>query len=116
MVGLLGWEKGIVGKEPPPQEPRDGDRSDGDRAAEYPYPAIVPIPQFEKAADTLGLCRQERRVTMGRVLHYSLGDIAIRLELSPHTVKQYDDRARRRAHCADCGELVRRVLALAFSA
>jgi len=88
---------------------------DSDRAG-YPYPAIVPIPQFEKAADTLGLCRQERRVAMERVLRYSLSDIATRLKLSPHTVKQYDGKARRRARCADCGELVRRVLALVFSA
>ena len=85
-------------------------------AEEYPYPQILPLDLFEAAADELGLSRQQRRVAMGRLLHYSHHEIADRLSISPATAKDHDRAARHRAGCEDCGELTRRMLALMFSA
>ena len=82
--------------------------------AEYPYPPILPLVIFEAVADELGLCRQQRRTTMGRVLNYSLPEIAGRMELSFGTVRDYDRAARNRALCEDGGELARLVLSFMF--
>ena len=83
--------------------------------ADYPYPRILPLAKFEAVADELGLCRQQRRVTMGRVLNYPLPEVARRMELSLGTVRDYDRAARERALCQDGGELVRLVHFLMFS-
>ena len=83
--------------------------------ADYPYPRILPLATFEAVVDELGLCRQQRRITMGQVLNYSLPEIARRMELSFGTVRDYDRAARERALCKDGGELVRLVLSLMFS-
>lgn len=92
-----------------------GDKRGTTESTIYPYPQILPLDRFDSVADELGLCRQERRVTMGRVLHFSLPDIAQRMKLSLSTVRGYDRSARQRAGCTHGGELVRRVLALLFS-
>ena len=78
----------------------------------YPYPTVLSAAKFDAAADELGLCRQERRVTMGRVLHYSLREIAGFMGLSVATVRHYDRSARQRTGCEEAGDLVRRLLAL----
>mgnify|MGYP000527555861 CR=1 FL=1 len=61
------------------------------------------LARFDTVADELGLCRQERRVTMGRVLQLSLPEIAERMKLSLSTVRGYDRSARQRAGCTHGG-------------
>ena len=81
---------------------------------DYPYPKILPLDRLEAAADELRLCRQERRVTLGRLLSYPLREIAERLNLAQSTVRNYDRSARQRAGCEECGDLGRLVLSLMF--
>ena len=81
----------------------------------YPYPEVLPIELFEAAADELGLCGQQRRVAMGRVLNYSLPEVAKRMNLSLGTVRGHDRLARERTSCEDGGELVRLILSRMFS-
>ena len=82
------------------------------RPSEYPFAAVLDEEAFEQAAKALRLSRQQRRVTYGRLAHYSLSEIAFLMRLSRETVKKYSSSARERAGCGDLGEFHRKVLRL----
>ena len=82
--------------------------------AEYPYPTVIPVDRFDAVARRLALCRQERRIVYGRIIGYSLREVAIRLGLAQSTVKHYDRSARERTGADDGGQLIRLVVSQLF--
>ena len=65
---------------------------------EYPFDQVLDVEAFEYAAETLGLCRQQRRVTYGRAARYTLREIAKHMRICEGTAKKYDISARERTH------------------